>query len=392
MPKKEDDPLLPSASTTANSSSQKIKDLFAMHSDGNMDKTMNFEVQPETLRFYAYVFFWTMGLVAILLTEFVVYDYLKAGPGPGEPACPPFQSGQGFDLHTDSHLIRVYGFNNVRPCGIWQKKLNLYCLVLFGFLCVIPSPNQCLHFELNMCLVFLTTLPTSNTGICHRNPQICSNWDYSPAREIVALIYPVFEYTLLLYLVADFVNTAISFHKGWVSRRYFRVARVLFPVMILLCSWFRMIFVILVYENARGHTAGFLGLQLTLMMVACLNVWYISETKIEYDFLGGLRGTRVCALTYLVCDLAVSATKFWLDVHVVVGYPYPSWGTTQVGDQVVGQIVDHIWMIFNAILPLIISYVRSRNERPLEVSVDLQAPKFILQRIRDQEEASTADA
>ena len=202
------------------------------------------------------------------------------------------------------------------------------------------------------------------------------------------MFYPLFEYTLLLYLVFDFVNVAISYQKGWVSRRYYRVARALFPVMLVFCSWFRMIFVILVYEDARGHTAGFLGLQLTLMMVACLNVWYVSETKLEYGILGGLRGTYICSLIYLVCDLAVSATKFWLDVHVVVGFDYPSWGMNPVGSLVVGQVVDHIWMICNAILPLIISYARSKHERPLEISIDLRPPKYILQRIRDQEEAS----
>jgi len=37
--------------------------------------------------------------------------------------------------------------------------------------------------------------------------------------------------------------------------------------MIVLCSQFRMIFVMLACENVRGHTAGFLGLQLVLVMV-----------------------------------------------------------------------------------------------------------------------------
>uniref|UniRef100_A0A7S2YEE7 Uncharacterized protein n=1 Tax=Entomoneis paludosa TaxID=265537 RepID=A0A7S2YEE7_9STRA len=328
MPKREDDPLLPNEKAGSRSNHHpQVKDLFSMHSQGNMDSTLNWPVQPETLRFYAYVFFWIMGFLAMALTELVVKDRLAAGPPPGDPSCPPFEMGQGgFDLHTHSHLIRVYGFNN-----------------------------------------------------------ICSNWDYSPAREIVAMVYPLFEYTLILYLVADFINVAISYQKGWVSPRYYRVARTLFPIMLILCSWFRMIFVILVYEDARGHTAGFLGLQLTLMMVACLNVWYISETKLEYDILGGRRGTQIASLIYLVCDLAVSATKFWLDVHVVLGYDYPSWGMKPVGSLVVGECVDHVWMLFNAILPLIISYVRSQKEQPLEITIDLQAPKYILQRIREQE-------
>ena len=120
MPKKEDDPLLPGGKSS--SDSQKVKDLFSMHSEGDMESTMDFKVQPETLRFYAYIFFWIMGLLAIVLTELVVKDRLAAGPEPGEPSCPPFQTGEGFDLHTNSHLIRVYGFNNVRPADLQYRN------------------------------------------------------------------------------------------------------------------------------------------------------------------------------------------------------------------------------------------------------------------------------
>lgn len=204
----------------------------------------------------------------------------------------------------------------------------------------------------------------------------------------MAFIYPIFEYTLLLYLIADFVNTIVAYNKGWVSTRYYQVARILFPIMIALCSWFRMIFVILVYKNARGHTAGFVGLQLALVMVACLNVWFVLETKMEYPFLGGRRGTVLCALVYLVCDVIVSGLKFWLDVHVVAGFSYPSWGMARVGNHVVGEIIDYVWMVFNAILPLFISYVRSKTERPLEITVDVQPPEFALLKVQHQDETS----
>ena len=223
--------------------------------------------------------------------------------------------------------------------------------------------------------------------------QICSNWDYSPSREITALVYPLFEYTLLMYLVADFTNVTIAYKKGWVSKRFWRIFLCLFPIMILFCSWFRMIFVILAYENVRGHTAGFIGLQLVLMMVACLNVFYISETKIEYEFLGGRQGTRICALAYLFCALGVSAIKLYLDSNVVLGFPYPEWGLKHVGESmVVGQVVDMIWMLFNAVLPLFIAYVRARSEKPLEITIDLQPPHYVLSRIKEEEkkEATTS--
>lgn len=157
--------------------------------------------------------------------------------------------------------------------------------------------------------------------------------------------------------------------------------------MVILCSWFRMIFVVLAYENVRGHTAGFLGLQLVLMMVACLNVGYIIETRIEYDFLGGRQGTKNWAMAYLVIDLGVSAIKFYLDCNIVIGNPYPAFGKVQVfdGSQIVGQVVDYFWMLFNAMLPLAIAYVRSKSEQPLEISVDMLPPKFMLERFgKDQ--------
>jgi hypothetical protein len=51
--------------------------------------------------------------------------------------------------------------------------------------------------------------------------QICTNWDYSPARELTAMYYPLFEYSLLLYLVLDFLVSAISYKKDNNNRDLF---------------------------------------------------------------------------------------------------------------------------------------------------------------------------
>ena len=219
--------------------------------------------------------------------------------------------------------------------------------------------------------------------------QICSNWDYSPSREITAAYYPFFEYTLLIYLVADFMNVAIHWKKGWVSTRYYTVFKILFPIMIVLTAWFRLIFVMLAYTNVAGHTFGFLGLQLVLIFVACMNVWFIVEAKIEYKFLGGREGTVYVSYAYLVLNFIISFIKIYLTAYVVSGSGYPSWANTPFGSGslVPGQIVDYIWMIFNAILPFIISFVRSRSERPLEIFVDIQPPLWAI----EESEAAAKD-
>lgn len=75
---------------------------------------INLQVSPEAWRFVAYLFFWTMCGIAILLNNTLVAPILLKG-NPDGSSCPPFESGgKGFDVHTNSHLNRLFGFNNVR--------------------------------------------------------------------------------------------------------------------------------------------------------------------------------------------------------------------------------------------------------------------------------------
>lgn len=278
-------------------------------------KTIEFKVNPESCRFIAYIFFWLMCLFAIIMTKFVAAPLLAAGPDDGS-TCAPFEDGKGFNVATDSHLNRAFGFNN-----------------------------------------------------------ICVNWDYTPSRELTAMVYPLFEYSLLIYIVLDFTCSAVSYSKGFVSHRFWTLHRICFPFMIILCAWFRMIFVVLAYANVAGHTAGFLGLQICLVMVAILNTVFMLETKVEYDFLGGIRGTRIAAYTYIIGDLTISGIKVYLTTMVVIGAGYPEWAKSHlVSGKNVGQVVDMVWMIFNAILPVIISYIQSKSEKPLKFTIDLVVP------------------
>jgi hypothetical protein len=71
------------------------------------------KVSPESWRFIAYLFFWLMCIFAITMTKLFVAPALAAGPSDGS-TCPPFElDGKGFNVATDSHLNRKFGFNNV---------------------------------------------------------------------------------------------------------------------------------------------------------------------------------------------------------------------------------------------------------------------------------------
>ena len=79
----------------------------------DLSQTLHISIQPEVFRFYAYLSFWAMVLLAIFVTEFVTADYLLRGVDDGEQLCPPFErfDGKGFDIHTESHLMESCGFN-----------------------------------------------------------------------------------------------------------------------------------------------------------------------------------------------------------------------------------------------------------------------------------------
>jgi hypothetical protein len=102
------------------------------------------------------------------------------------------------------------------------------------------------------------------------------------------------------------------------------------------------------YENVAGHTFGFLMLQLVLIAVASLNVWFIVEAGIEYKFLGGPK-IKYFAFVYLCLNLVISAIKTTLPPTPCLRPAIP------VGPlgMVPGQLINYIWMIFNALIPFV---------------------------------------
>ena len=132
-----------------------------------------------------------------------------------------------------------------------------------------------------------------------------------------------------------------------------------------------MIFVCIAYEAVQQHTAGFLCLQVALILVATQNTLYIICSGQGYDFLGGTKNTARVAMTYLVLLLIISSFKITATIYVVghaVGAPW-TLKASGIGDLVVGRVVDLIWMVFNAGIPLLVAYIRSKNEAPLEIVI-----------------------
>lgn len=281
-----------------------------------MTDEVTFTICPQCVRFIVYVAFWAMVSVAVTVTNIFVVPYLAEGPADGS-TCPPFSRdlpdfgagvspGEGWDFKTQTHLEERFGFKNV-----------------------------------------------------------CTNWDYSPAREITASIYPLFEYPVLAFICMEFLIVWISHNKGDVRLWLFKTSVIILPINLFLASQFRMIFVIIAYENVEMHTIGFLGFQVCLMLMALQTVIYILETDHvkKHSFLG--KYTRYLCIAFIICDLIIFAFKVTATFYVVLHGRGAPWTIkdSQIGDTKIGEIVDLIWMIFNTLAPLIASFLRMMGDR-----------------------------
>lgn len=268
-------------------------------------RTTTFTFQVEKYRLIAYVFFWCMCFIAMAITQSAVAPNL--GPCPLTEGADPT-----YGLHC-SVLVQNFGFNN-----------------------------------------------------------ICVNWDYSPSREITALVYPAFEYGLIFYLVLNFLQIMNDYHNDEVGPIFFRLAHVLFWIKIVLVSWFRMIFVCTVTQDpipffgteipaVLGHTLGFIGMQIALILIAIENAGYTFYTH-QKMFCLSPRWTKVGAGTYLGTLIIITGFKLsWAISFFATGTP---WFTGELP-----HIIDRLWMFLAAVLPLFFAINGMRTEPKMRLTV-----------------------
>jgi len=139
-----------------------------------------------------------------------------------------------------------------------------------------------------------------------------------------------------------------------------------------------MIFVIMAYEDVSGHTAGFLGLQFALIMVTIQNCLYVLDSQVAYKFVGGLKNTRIITVVYLICTLIISSIKVSLTIYIVSYGTGNEWQKRPIGSSsmVAGQLVDYMWMLLNALIPLVIAFLRAKSEYALKITVDMKPQKY----------------
>jgi len=205
--------------------------------------------------------------------------------------------------------------------------------------------------------------------------QICVYWDYTPSRELTALFYPLFEYSFLLYVLLDYWQLRLSFQDN--SRpAHVRLAKITLPIKLILIAWFRMIFVYQVnmkqpdypegygpyIEGALGHTMGFFGMQLALILVALENVLFISLTGVKYPLLGK-QGTRIASWIYFAVVMPLTLFKIYVAYTALTGNKIDNF-------MVIGQLVDKIWMLLIAFMPILFAQIGRKTEPHVKITFE----------------------
>jgi len=200
-------------------------------------------------------------------------------------------------------------------------------------------------------------------------------WDYTPSRELVALYYPLFEYSFLLYVILDHIQFRLSFNPTTRPIVY-RLAMITLPIKIVLIAWFRMIFVYQVnmvqpdypqeygpyIEGALGHTMGFFGLQLSLILVALENVLFVNLTGVEYPLLGA-RGTTIASWLYFFAVTPLTLFKIYVAFTALTGHKINNF-------ELIGKTVDHMWMLLVAFMPILFAQLGRKTEAFLKITVE----------------------
>jgi len=204
-------------------------------------------------------------------------------------------------------------------------------------------------------------------------PNLCTAWDYTPAREIIAMYFPALEYSIVIYLVFNYITDMLSYQRGSLPDWYWNASKVLFPIAIFLAIQFRMIFVLIAYENIKTHTAAFLGFQFTIVIIAIMNTFYVVLTGQSYpEMKMSAKVVGLVAKVYLVLNMFVSAVKISATAYAVATGTVPDLLKTDVfpGTKWV-KLIDTFYMFFNVVLPLCISYVRMKSEEPLVLEITM---------------------
>ncbi len=198
--------------------------------------------------------------------------------------------------------------------------------------------------------------------------NICLYFDYDPPRIVAAMIYPMVEYSMVLYVLTNWYIARTTFQRH--GKTIYTIFTVATCVEVVLIAWFRLVFVVRAFEDVVGHTIPFMGLQITLSMIAVQNTVYynlLHDDEVNWKRLsctGSLQSyLSIFGWIYTILLFVVTMVKIILTSGVLNGHPLMEIGTP--AQEAVGSFFDWTWMFLAAVTPFLISiYLMCEDKRP----------------------------
>ena len=249
--------------------------------------------------------------------------------------------------------------------------LMVGCAILFHNTLVLPKGAEACEAGDASCLFPVNMANTPLVRMFGYN-NVCINWDYTPSRELTAMIYPFVEYPLIAYAVLDYIQIYRDYLDKELPSWFFKLATGALPIKILLLSWFRMIFVFDSFQNTAFHTLPFQGLQVSLVLVAVQNSLYWTTHKSPlYVKQLGQAWTHRLIWAYVACLLAVTAFKITVVTSIFANKPI-----LDIHDDFSASLcafADRAWMFLAAVIPFFLAAYERRIEVPLTISMRARA-------------------
>lgn len=204
--------------------------------------------------------------------------------------------------------------------------------------------------------------------------NICVNWDYQPAVQLTGMVYPIFEYSLLLYILLDYFQIQNDMLNGIFPAQKAKLMKTMFWIKVVLVAWFRMIFICKVTDDpivigglsidgVLAHTMGFWGLQWGLVLIAFENVLYLTYRK-QGMWSFSNETTIKLAYAYLVGLAASTAFKFIWSASI-----FASETGTPVFPNSVASVVDRVWMLLAAVLPVFFALNGMKKDPTMVITI-----------------------
>jgi len=192
-------------------------------------------------------------------------------------------------------------------------------------------------------------------------------WDYAPAKGVAGMIFPIAEYLLQGYLILSLLQVRQSMISGIVTASFFWVRSMMTPLEILLISWVRIIFIFDAEVNLKGHTAGFLCLQVATMLIASQNVlYYYVVGLMPFQRQLGERFALIVSVAYLGLLMVSTIAKMTITVSIFSGSLFLD--TKMDVGATIAQFFDILWMICGTVVPAVSACGQRRQTPPVLIS------------------------